>query len=254
VLRGQPNYRFTQEIRKIGSRTTVQIFSGYGDKRKCARVVSPIRCSGPLKEESTILKPFLREGVMPLPVTFISTLSTDGIRNIAPWSCIMPILRPLDLICAASAHKRDTLKNVRDTGEFVVNLSGVQLVDKVIPTARPLPPEVDEFVVAGIDEKPSVLIKAPGMAGCYAWMECKLHRLFEEENYALIVGQVVRLEISDEVLASGGKLDLTKAKPLMMTGLGNGMNFCTLQDMKHFEAFSAVFENGKDPLAEKYKS
>jgi len=99
----------------------------------------------------------------------------------------------------------------------------------VIPTAGSLAPEVDEFVVSGIDEKPSVLIKALGMAGCYAWMECKLHRLFEEEDYVLIVRQVLRLEISDEVLASGGKLDLTTAKPLMMTGLGKGMNFCTLQ-------------------------
>ena len=48
-----------------------------------------------------ILKPFLREGLMPLPVTFISTVSKNGIRNIAPWSCVMPVLRPLDLICAA---------------------------------------------------------------------------------------------------------------------------------------------------------
>lgn len=201
-----------------------------------------------------ILKPFLREGVMPLPVTFISTVSADGIRNIAPWSCIMPILRPLDLICAASAYKRDTLKNIRDTGEFVVNLAGVKLVDKVIPTARALAPEVDEFVAAGIEEKPSVLIKAPGIAGCYAWMECKVHKLFEEQAYVLIVGQVLRLEISDDALAPDGKLDLTKSKPLMMTGLGKGMNFCTLQDMAHFEPFSAMFEDGKDPLAEKYES
>jgi len=200
-----------------------------------------------------ILKPFLREGVMPLPVTFISTISTDGIRNIAPWSCIMPILRPLDLICAASAHKRDTLKNIRDTGEFVVNLAGVDLVDKVIPTAKPLPPEVDEFCLAGIEEKPSELIKAPGMAGCYAWMECRLQRLFEEEKYVLIIGQVLRLEISDDVLAPDGSLDVTKARPLMMTGLRKGMNFCTLQDINCFEPFSAMFESGKDPFAGKYE-
>ena len=200
-----------------------------------------------------LLKPFLREGVMPLPVTFISTLSADGIRNIAPWSCIMPILRPLDLICAASAYKRDTLKNIRETGEFVVNMAGVDLVDKVIPTAKGLPPEVDEFVVAKIDEKPSSLIRAPGMAGCYAWMECRLQRLFEEEKYSLIVGQVLRLEIADDMVTSDGKLDLAKAKPLMMTGLGKGMNFCTVESIGHFEPFSAMFDNGKDPFAGKYE-
>jgi len=52
-----------------------------------------------------ILKPVMREGMMPLSVTFISTVSRDGIRNIAPWSCVMPVLRPLDLICLASARK-----------------------------------------------------------------------------------------------------------------------------------------------------
>ena len=200
-----------------------------------------------------ILKPFLREGVMPLPVTFLSTVSTDGIRNIAPWSCIMPILRPLDLICAASAPRRDTLNNVRDTREFVVNLPGVDLVDKVIPTAKNVPPDVDEFELAGIDEKPSQLITAPGMAGCYAWMECRVHELFEEKKYILIVGQVLRLEISDEVLAPDGSLDVDKAKPLMMTGLGKGMNFCTVRGLDRFEPFSAMFKNGRDPYQTRYE-
>lgn len=190
---------------------------------------------------------------MPLPVTFISTVSADGIRNIAPWSCIMPILRPLDLICAASAHSRDTLRNIRDTGEFVINLAGVDLADKVIPTAKHVPPEVDEFDLAGIKEKPSELVKAPGMAGCYAWMECKLHKLVEEEKYVLIVGQVLRLDIADEVLAPDGSLDVTKAEPLLMTGLGKGMHFCTLRDIGYFEPFSAMFASGKDPLGAKYE-
>lgn len=52
-----------------------------------------------------ILKPVMREGMMPLPVTFISTVSRDGIRNTAPWSWVMPVLRPLDLICLASARE-----------------------------------------------------------------------------------------------------------------------------------------------------
>ena len=68
-------------------------------------------------------KPFMREGFMPLPVAFISTISKSGIRNVAPWSCVMPILRPLDLVCVASAKKRDTLNNIRETEQFVLNLA-----------------------------------------------------------------------------------------------------------------------------------
>ena len=184
-----------------------------------------------------ILKPFLREGIMPLPVTFISTIRVDGIRNIAPWSCIMPILRPLDLICSAPAYKRDTLANIRETKEFVVNMAGVNLADKVIPTAKNMPPDVDEFEVAGVKEKTSQVIKAPGMADAFAWMECKLHKLIEEERYALIVGQVLHLEVSDDVMTPNKKLDLEKAQPLMMTGLGKGMNFCTLRDISLHHKF-----------------
>jgi flavin reductase (DIM6/NTAB) family NADH-FMN oxidoreductase RutF len=181
-----------------------------------------------------IIKPFLREAFIPLPVTFISTISKKGVRNIAPWSCVMPVLRPLDLICAASAKKRDTLDNIREMGQFVLNLPGTDLADKVIPTARKNSPEVDEFEVAGLDEKPSTTIQAPGIAGCYAWMECELYREYEEEKYVLIVGE--------------------KAKPLMMTGSKKGMNFCTVTDLGKYEPFSAMFPGDKDPFATRYDS
>lgn len=133
----------------------------------------------------------MREGLMPLPVTFISTISENGVRNIAPYSCIMPILRPLDLICLASAIKRDTLVNIRKTGEFVVNLVGVDFSDKVIPTAKFSSPETDEFELAGLNEKPSEKIRAPGIAGSYAWMECELFKIYEEPNYVLVMGKVL---------------------------------------------------------------
>jgi flavin reductase (DIM6/NTAB) family NADH-FMN oxidoreductase RutF len=199
-----------------------------------------------------IFKPFMREGFMPLPVAFISTVSKNGIRNIAPYSCIMPVLRPLDLICLASAGRRDTLVNIRETQEFVVNLAGTNLSDKVIPTAKFTPPEVDEFIEAELDEKLSVSIKAPGIAGCYAWMECVLYKAYEESDYTLVMGKVLRLEVDDGCLTSDGTLDIKKAQPLMMIGSKRGMHFCTTTDIERFEPFGAMFPNGMDPMAEKY--
>lgn len=200
-----------------------------------------------------IFKPFMREGFMPLPVAFISTISSDGIRNIAPYSCIMPVLRPLDLICLASARRRDTLVNIRETRQFVVNLAGVALADKVVPTAKFTPPEVDEFKEADLEEKPSVLIRPPGIAGCYAWMECELFNLYEEHDYILVMGKVLRLEVDDAYLTSDGDLDSSKADPLMMIGSRKGMHFCTIKDIEIFEPFGAMFPNGKDPMAAKYE-
>ncbi len=200
-----------------------------------------------------IFKPFMREGFMPLPVAFISSISKEGIRNIAPYSCIMPVLRPLDLICLASAKRRDTLVNIRETEEFVVNLAGTDLADKVVPTAKFTPPEVDEFQDANLEEKPSELIKAPGIAGCYAWMECSLFKIYEESDYVLVMGKVLRLEVDDNYLTSDKTLDIQKVKPLMMVGSKRGMHFCTTADINIFEPFGAMFPNGKDPMAAKYE-
>jgi flavin reductase (DIM6/NTAB) family NADH-FMN oxidoreductase RutF len=204
------------------------------------------------EEKVMIFKPFMREGFMPLPVTFISTISLNGVRNIAPWSCVMPVLRPLDLILAASAKKRDTLRNIRETGEFVLNLAGTNMADKVIPTARHSPPEEDEFETAGLGEKPSAMVKAPGIAGCHAWMECELVKEYEENTFVLLLGRVLRLEVSDEVLDGEGALDVSKANPLMMTGSRKGMNYCTVRSLGRNEPFCAMFPDGRDPLAGMY--
>lgn len=197
-------------------------------------------------------KPFMREGFMPLPVAFVSSINADGIRNIAPYSCIMPVLRPLDLICLASAFRRDTLVNIRATKEFVVNLVGVDFADKVIPTAKYSLPEEDEFLLADLSEKPSETIRAPGIAGSYGWMECELYKEYVEPNYTLIMGKVLRLEVADEFLTPDGSLDLQKARPLMMTGNRSGMHFSTLESLDHFESFGSMFPDGKDPLKQAY--
>ncbi|RJR21678.1 MAG: flavin reductase family protein [Desulfobacteraceae bacterium] len=200
-----------------------------------------------------ILKTFMREGIMPLSVALISTLSKDGgVRNIAPYSCIMPILRPLDLICIASATRRDTLINIRETKEFVVNMVGVDFSDKIVPTAKVAPPEVDEFEVAGLGEKRSETIRAPGIAGSYAWMECTLFKEYAEPDFVLILGKVLRLEVADEVLNAAGELNVAKAQPLMMIGSKKGMHFCTLKDIGMFYSFGSMFREGKDPLADRY--
>jgi len=190
---------------------------------------------------------------MPLPVIFISTIGADGIRNIAPYSCIMPVLRPLDLICLASAIKRDTLKNIRDTGEFVVNLATADFIDEVMLTAQHTSPEVDEFELAGLEEKPSETIRAPGIAGCYGWMECALNKEYEEPNYVLLMGKVLRLEIADDALNPDGTLDVTKAKPLMATGGKKGLRYGTIMDLGRKDSYGAMFSDGKDPLAGLYE-
>jgi flavin reductase (DIM6/NTAB) family NADH-FMN oxidoreductase RutF len=72
--------------------------------------------------------------------------------------------------------------------------------------------------------------------------------------YVLIIGRVVRLELSDAVVGPDGFLDVEKARPLLMAGGKKGMRFCTVKDLKRHESFAAMFPNGKDPLAPLYNT
>ena len=163
-----------------------------------------------------ILKPSMRSQVLPMSVVLISTVSKDGVRNAAPWGCIMPILRPLDEIAIASWLKRDTLENIRDTGEFVVNVPTVDMAEAVDICAKSFPPEVDEFEEADLVPRPSARVAPPGIEGCVAWMECVLVEEILREKFSLIIGRVVHLEGNDAFFDDGGGMDYEKARPMSM--------------------------------------
>lgn len=105
---------------------------------------------------------------MPLPVVLISTVSEGGILNAAPWSCVTPVLRPLDEVLIASWLKRDTLDNIRQTGEFVINVPRAGMEEAVMICARSYTPETDEFQEAGLLARRSSAVKPPGIEECLA--------------------------------------------------------------------------------------
>jgi flavin reductase (DIM6/NTAB) family NADH-FMN oxidoreductase RutF len=176
-------------------------------------------------EKIMILKPHMREHILPLPVVLISTISQEGVRNAAPWSNFTPILRPLDDVLLASWLKRDTLENIRQTGEFVVNVPPSGMEDAVMITARNYPPAVDEFQEAGLKARPSTKVKPPGIEGCLAWAECILQEEIVREKFVLVVGKVVHLEVDDRFFNSQGEMDFEKAKPLGVMLSHAGLHF-----------------------------
>ncbi|KAF5060752.1 MAG: flavin reductase family protein [Methanoculleus marisnigri] len=187
------------------------------------------------------LPPHSRENVLPLPVVLISTISKAGIRNAAPWGNITPILRPLDEILLASWLRRDTLDNIRETGEFVVNVPPATMVEEVMVCARNFPPEVDEFEEAGLTPRPSTAVAPPGIEGSVAWMECRLVEEITREKYALVVGEVVHLEVSDRYATAQGNLDIDAARPLCMVCGNDGIRFTFPVDAGRFAPYSEMF-------------
>lgn len=195
------------------------------------------------------LKPSKREQIFPLPVALISTVSKEGVRNAAPWSNITPVLRPLEEVMLASWLKRDTLTNIRETGEFVINIPPVGMEEAVMVCSRNYPPEVDEFEIAGLKPRPSDKVKAPGIEGCLAWAECIFEEEILREKFSLIIGKVVNLEVDEKFFDEEGKMDFEQAKPLSCILGSKGLTFTCPGSTGKSADYSEMFLGGKEALS-----
>lgn len=149
------------------------------------------------------LKTTMFKKMLPLPVTLITTVNGDGVVNGAPYSCVMPILNPFDLITIASALPRDTLKNIRDTGEFVVNVMGEPSLGKAMECAANVAPDVDELALTGLETMASQAVRPPRVKDAVGWIEAMLEKEVLGEGYSLIIGKVLKAEINDDYFKDG---------------------------------------------------
>ena len=160
------------------------------------------------------LEPQNFKRMLPLPVTVITTMDANGTANAAPYGCVMPILRPLDLIAITSALPRDTLRNIRETRQFVVNVIGWPRFREAMQTAKNYPPGVNELEEVGLEALPSKKVSPPRMKDALGWMEAELSEEILREKFSLIIGQVVCAEINDAFAESG---KLTEMPALMLS-------------------------------------
>ncbi len=146
------------------------------------------------------LKPEMFKRMLPLPVTVVTTVDASGIANAAPYSCVMPILRPLDLIAIASALPRDTLRNIQETKEFVMNIIGRPKFKESMQTAKNYPPGVNELEEVGLEAIPSKKTTPPRIKDALGWIEAVIEEEILREKFSLIIGKVVCAEINDTFL------------------------------------------------------
>ena len=160
--------------------------------------------------------------VLPRPIGWLSTLSVDGIPNIAPFSFFTVVGRKPPMLSITMQPRADnkTLKdsfvNVRDTGEFVAHLVTLEMADKMHQTARDFPPEADEFAETGLDRLPSEVVKPWRIVGPPVAMECKVDRIMPvgELNDHVVWGRVVRFHIRDDLYLHDGRVDTAAMTPV----------------------------------------
>ena len=170
--------------------------------------------------------------IIPRPIAFVTTLSREGVTNLAPFSFFNGVSSDPPVISIAVATKRDgskkdTWRNAEDTGEFVVNVVVPDLMDAVIIGARELPHNVSELELSGLKTAPSAKVKPPRLAESPINLECTLLRIVEVEETALILGRVVIVHAKDEIL-EGGRVD---PRRLTFVGRMGDDLYCRVNDL-----------------------
>lgn len=165
--------------------------------------------------------------IVPRPIAFVSSEDSAGIRNLAPFSYFTACSSNPPMVCFCTTIRsgprphKDTLENIRATGEFVVNIVSEEFAEQMNASSADVPPEVDEFVLSGLTPIASDLVKPPRVAESKAQMECRLHQIVEISDQPgggiLILGEVLRFHVLESLL-DGYKIDADKLNAIGRMG------------------------------------
>ncbi len=162
------------------------------------------RTKAPLKHDP------VKALIAPRPIGWISTLSREGVANLAPYSFFNLVASGPSIVAFSSAGRKDSQTNAEQTGEFVCNIASFDQREAVNSSAATLPPEVDEFALTGLGTLPSQLIKPPRVKGAPAHLECVYLQtvpLFSKDGvrngFDLVLGEVVGVHIDDQFVKEG---------------------------------------------------
>jgi flavin reductase (DIM6/NTAB) family NADH-FMN oxidoreductase RutF len=162
--------------------------------------------------------------VAPRPIGWISTMAKDGTLNLAPYSFFNTFCTHPHLVWFSSEGSKDSVNIVEETGEFVANVVGRDLAEKMNATSVNAPRGTSEFEIAGLTPAPSVLVRPPRVAEAPAALECRLTEIFRPKGLdgrhagaVVAVGEVVGIHIADDFLTDG-LFDTAKAGNLGRLG------------------------------------
>ena len=150
--------------------------------------------------------------IVPRPIAWVSTLSEQGVSNLAPFSYFTGVSNKPPMVGINIGHERglrkDTATNILQTKEFVVNIAQWSQLEVLHASAERHPAEVSEIELLGLDTTPSVHIKPPRIAQAPVQMECRLHQMipFGDAGSEFYVGEVIAFHFREDVI------DMTKMR------------------------------------------
>lgn len=173
--------------------------------------------------ESSILYKILTGLVIPRPIGWISTIDDNGINNLAPFSFFNVVGEDPPHVMFSTVRtgnkNKDTLNNVLNNKQFAVNLVTEDLVEQINTTSEMVDSKVDEFKLANLTPIDCKIIKPKRVAEAKAHFECEMvHHYFLEDHKnggaCVVIGKVVMIHVSDEILLENYRINLDKYKPV----------------------------------------
>ena len=162
--------------------------------------------------------------VAPRPIGWVSTLSAEGVPNLAPYSFFNLFNYSPPLIGFSSMGWKDSVANIAATGEFVWNLVTRDLGEAMNATAANVAADVDEFALAGLETLPSTMVKPPRVAASRAQFECKVTQIVRLETKEgreldqwLVLGEAVAIHI-DPAMLDDGVYQTARGEPILRGG------------------------------------
>jgi flavin reductase (DIM6/NTAB) family NADH-FMN oxidoreductase RutF len=174
----------------------------------------------PAKLDTQSVYKLLVGAVVPRPIAWVSTRSRDGVLNLAPYSFFTVVSREPPMLAISIGprtggedYPKDTLTNMRESQEFVINMVSMALADAMHETSFNHSPEVDEFERAGVTPAPCEVVRTPRVAEARISMECTVEHMLKLGSDSLVIGRMHRYHVED-ALISNGRIDLMALDPL----------------------------------------
>ena len=197
----------------------------------------------PKEIERRAIYRLLTGAVVPRPIGWASTISEDGVTNLAPFSfftvvCVAPPMISLTIARNPDGSEKHTLKNAKATGEFVFNIVTAPVWEQMVDTANAIPEDESEFEDTSLTPIPSVKVAPPRVAEVPIHFECKVEDVIEfgPNKHPLLVGEVLHFHV-DPSCMTDGYIDMKNLDPI---GRMNGFYYSKLG-----EIMERTFEDGQ---------
>jgi flavin reductase (DIM6/NTAB) family NADH-FMN oxidoreductase RutF len=177
---------------------------------------------------STAVYKLLIGCIVPRPIAWVSTLSADGVPNVAPFSFFMGVCSDpptlafsvgprADAAAPTGGSLKDTVRNLEANGDFVVNVVDDALAERMNLTSGDYPPEVDEFVLAGLSAAPSTKVHAPRVREAPISLECRVSQILRigRAPHSLVLGEILHFHFRDDLYdPRTGRIDMRRLQPV----------------------------------------